>query len=215
MPDSLSRDLAGLPCPVVESDDPAVLDRIAERDVAFAVWTRPGPAGLANWLDALPADRLPEGRFVAEPDDVAQRLGVLCDLMGLDAGPERAAMIADITDLAQRFARLAGAPRVDLRLEAVDHDSCWRFHRDHVGLRLNATYRGPGTQWPPLDQAARAARAQRRCRGPLDELPRFAAGLFKGVRRAGRSAILHRSPPIEGSCTTRLLLCLKEEADED
>jgi hypothetical protein len=183
--------------------------------VTLAVWTRRAPPGLAAWLDALPPECLPHGRFVCEPEKVSARLAVLCDKAGLGHGRARALLIADIANLATRFARIAAVRRVDLRLEALDHDSCWRFHRDRVGLRLNATYRGPGTQWPPLELAARASRAQRRYRGTLNELPRFAVGLFKGERRAGAAAILHRSPPIAGSGTTRLFLCLNEDKNEE
>jgi hypothetical protein len=182
--------------------------------VTLAVWTRRAPPGLAAWLDALPPECLPHGRFVCEPVTVPARLAVLCDQAGLGHGRARALLIADIANLATRFARIAAVRRVDLRLEALDHDSCWRFHRDRVGLRLNATYRGPGTQWPPLELAARASRAQRRYRGTLNELPRFAVGLFKGERRAGAAAILHRSPPIAGSGKTRLFLCLNEDKNE-
>ena len=57
--------------------------------------------------------------------------------------------------------------------------------------------------------------AQRRYRGPLNELPRFAAGLFKGVVRAGTEAIVHRSPPVAGSGQTRLFLCLNEVHDDE
>jgi Protein of unknown function (DUF1826) len=60
----------------------------------------------------------------------------------------------------------------------------------------------------------RAVRARRRYRGALNELPRFAVGLFKGERRAGAAAILHRSPPIAGSGKTRLFLCLNEDKNE-
>jgi hypothetical protein len=182
--------------------------------VSLAVWTRRAPPGLAAWLDALPPECLPHGRFVCEPEKVPARLAVLCDQVGLGDGRARALLIADIAGLATDFARIAAARRIDLRLEALDHDSCWRFHRDCVGLRLNATYRGPGTQWPPLELAGRAVRAQRRYRGALNELPRFAVGLFKGERRAGAAAILHRSPPIAGSGKTRLLLCLNEDKNE-
>jgi hypothetical protein len=182
--------------------------------VTLTVWTRRAPPGLAAWLDALPPECLPHGRFVCEPWKVPARLAVLCDKSGLGDGRARALLIDDIAGLATDFARIAAARRVDLRLEALDHDSCWRFHRDRVGLRLNATYRGPGTQWPPLELGARASRAQRRYRGALNELPRFAVGLFKGERRAGAAAILHRSPPITGSGTTRLFLCLNEDENE-
>jgi hypothetical protein len=215
LPDALIRDIASAASPTVEGDDPSILDRIAEKGVALAIWTRPAPPGVAAWLDRLPPDRLPDGRFVAEPGGIPERLAILCDLVGLDDSSVRKRLIDDIAGLANVFARLSGAARVDLRLEAIDHDGCWRFHRDHVGLRLNATYRGPATQWPPLDQAARALRAQRRYRGPLNELPRFSAALFKGVKRAGASAVVHRSPPVAVCGQTRLFLCLNEEERDD
>ncbi len=200
---------------VVESPEDAVLHRIAEPDVALAIWHRPQATGLAAWLDSLPAERLPEGHFTGPAACVPARLAALCDLVELADSPERRALIDDIAGLARCFAARIGSPDVDLRLEAIAHDACWRFHRDHVGYRLNATYRGPGTQWPPLEQAARALRAQRRYRGPLNEFPRFAAGLFKGVVRAGTEAIVHRSPPVAGSGQTRLFLCLNEVPDDE
>lgn len=200
---------------VVESPDDAILHRIAEDDVALAIWHRPRATGLAAWLDSLPAERLPEGHFIGPAACVRARLAALCDLVKLADSPERRALIDDIAGLARCFSRRTGSPDVDLRLEAIAHDACWRFHRDHVGYRLNTTYRGPGTQWPPLEHAARALKAQRRYRGPLNEFPRFAAGLFKGVVRAGTEAIVHRSPPVAGSGQTRLFLCLNEVHDDE
>ncbi|KAF0102742.1 MAG: hypothetical protein FD144_2472 [Rhodospirillaceae bacterium] len=200
---------------VVESPDDAVLHRIAEGDVALAIWHRPQAAGLAAWLDSLPAERLPEGHFIGPAACVPARLASLCDLVDLADSPERRALIDDIAGLARCFAARTGSPDVDLRLEVIAHDACWRFHRDHVGYRLNATYRGPGTQWLPLDHAARALKTQRRYRGPLNEFPRFAAGLFKGVVRAGTEAIVHRSPPVAASGQTRLFLCLNEVHDDE
>lgn len=200
---------------VVESSDDAILHRIAERDVALAIWHRPQAAGLAAWLDSLPAERLPEGHFVGPAACVPTRLATLCDLVELADSPERRALIDDVAGLARRFAVQVRSRDVDLRLEAIAHDACWRFHRDHVGYRLNATYRGPGTQWPPPEHATRALKAQRRYRGPLNEFPRFAAGLFKGVVRAGPEAIVHRSPPVAGSGQTRLFLCLNEVHDDE
>jgi hypothetical protein len=215
LPDALIRDIASSASPIIEGDDPSILELIAETGVAMAIWTRPAPPGLAAWLDRLPPEHLPDGRFVAEPGEIPERLAVLCGLVGLDDSSPRKRLIDDISGLADAFARISGAARVDLRLEAIDHDGCWRFHRDHVGLRLNATYRGPATQWPPLDHARRALRAQRRYRGPLNELPRFAAALFKGVKRAGASAVVHRSPPVAACGKTRLFLCLNEKANDD
>ena len=200
---------------IVEAGEEAVLDRIVDQDVALAVWARPALSGLAAWLDALPPEKLPDGRFVATPAEVPAQLAALCDDADLGHCAARACLIDDVAGLAARFGRISGASRVDLRIEALDHDGCWRFHRDYVGLRLNATYRGPGTQWPPLDQAARALRAQRRYRGALNELPRFAVGLFKGVQRARAASVVHRSPPLSGSGVTRLFLCINKEFSDD
>lgn len=201
-------------CSIVEDHSRAVLTRLQDPGVSLAVWHRPEPHGLAAWLDALPPERLPEGHFVGPAACVPVRIAALCDLVGLADGAERRDLVADISLLALLFAELIGDPDVDLRLEAVDHDSCWRFHRDHVGLRLNTTYRGPGTQWPPPGEASRALRAQRRYRGPLNEMAPFAVGVFKGVERAGPGAVVHRSPPVEGTGQIRLFLCLNEVRDD-
>ena len=209
---AVPRDSAS--APVAEGRHPAVLSRIRDPGVALAIWHRRAPSGLARWLDSLPAERLPEGRFAGPVKDVPDRLSMLCDLVGLGDDLRRCALIDDIARLARLFAALTGNDDLDLRLEALDHDSCWRFHRDHVGYRINATYRGPGTQWLPARLAGRAVRAQRRYRGDLNELPRFAVGLFKGAARVGDQAVVHRSPPVEGSGVTRLFLCLNEVSDE-
>ena len=200
--------------PVVEGDSQPILSKLHEPDVTLAVWHRSLPCRLADWLDSLPREQLPEAQFTGPAACVAQRAATVCDLVGLPDSAERRALVNDIAALAQAFARLARSQDIDLRLEAVDHDSCWRFHRDHVGLRLNTTYRGPGTQWLPPEHAPRALKAQRRYRGPLNEMPRFAVGLFKGVERAGADAVVHRSPPVVGTGQTRLFLCLNEVRDD-
>ncbi|MFM8533002.1 MAG: DUF1826 domain-containing protein [Acidimicrobiia bacterium] len=189
------------------------MGRIQTAEVALVIWKRQPPTGVPEWLDALPSDHLPKGRFVGPAACVSARLTTLCDLVGLDDCPQRRSLVGDVSRLARSFAAVIGSRDLDLRLEVVDHDSCWRFHRDHVGYRLNATYRGPGTQWLPSQYADRALKAQRRFGGPRHEMPRFAAGLFKGVVRAGSEAIVHRSPPVAGSSQTRLFLCLNEVDD--
>ena len=205
--------VAGAPR-VVEGADETVLHRIGNNKVALAIWHRESLAGLERWLDDLPADRLPVGHFIGPAACVPARLETFCDLAGAEASSERQAFVEDVARLARTFAALSGGPLIDLRLDAVAHNSCWRFHRDHVGYRLNATYRGPGTQWLPPEHSVRALRSQRRYRGPLNEMPRFAVGLFKGVVRAGVGAIVHRSPPVAGSGQTRLFLCMNEVPDE-
>jgi hypothetical protein len=199
---------------VVEGHVQPVLNRLNEPDVTLAIWHREPLAEVADWLGALPSKQLPEGQLVGPAPCVPSRLRTLYDLVGLDDSPARQAFVADVSFLALAFAQLASAHEIDLRLEAIDHDACWRFHRDHVGLRLNTTYRGPGTQWPPLEHAPRALKAQRRYRGPLNDIPAFSVGVFKGVPRAGDGAVVHRSPPVEGTGATRLFLCLNEVRDD-
>lgn len=200
---------------VTEGLQSSCLKRIGEPDVALAIWRRAAPRGLVEWLDTLPADRLPDGRFVAALADIPCALEALCTAGGLTDCTFRRRLTADIASVAALYGRVARRERVQVRLEALDHDSCWRFHRDHVGLRMNVTYRGPATQWPALNQEARALCAQRRYRGPMNELPRFAVGLFKGVPLIGERAILHRSPPVSGSGITRLFLCIDGEIDDE
>lgn len=201
---------------VIQGDHPDVLSLISEPDVALAVWKRPPGtmAALGRWLDALPVRHLPDGQFVARLGEVPEQLSRLCEIAKCGASRERDRLIDDITRLARLFARATGRDEMNLRIEAIDHDSCWRFHRDHVGLRLNATYLGPGTQFVPAERAGAALRAQRSYRGQLRHLRRFDVGLFKGKNLAGDDAIVHRSPPIVGSGLTRLFLCINEATED-
>jgi hypothetical protein len=90
--------------------------------------------------------------------------------------------------------------------------ACRRWHRDCVPLRLICTCRGPGTLWmpPPLGPWALA-----QADDDLEQQAHvFEAGdvaLFKGCGWAGQThdnGIVHRSPRIEGTGQTRLVLVL-------
>lgn len=212
---ALKKEADPLSCPVVEAPAAGCLAQIATGTTTLAIWRRSAPEGHSEWLDALPSSQLPEGQFVVAPGRATAPLRRLADRASLHSSPERDWLIGDIAMLVDCFARIARCEAVNVRLEAIDHDACWRFHRDHVGLRLNATYRGPGTQWLPPERAEAALRNQRRYRGPLNELPRFSVGLFKGVVDAGEDAIVHRSPPVARHGVTRLFLCLDAETCDD
>ncbi|WP_159107088.1 DUF1826 domain-containing protein [Azospirillum sp. B4] len=198
-PPPAGRSFAG----VVEGGSPIVLARIADPAVGLALWRRADMSGgaLESWLDALPADRLPHGRFLVRPWEVVTALATVLP------GPGFA---TDVADLCRRFLAIAGGDWVDVRLEAVAHDACWKFHRDHVRLRLITTYRGPGTQVVAPVDGARALASQRRYRGPLYQLPRHAVALFKGCGETGgcEEGVVHRSPPVAGTGQVRLVLCL-------
>lgn len=199
---------------IVRADAPAILARVVDPWVGLALWRRTAPAEIAAALDHLPAERLPHGRLLTKLGQLGRSVDWLLDNAGLASTPVGAYLRADIAGIAVRFARILGSDLVDLRLEAVAHDACWKFHRDNTRLRLISTYRGPGTQIVAPELAARALGEQRDYRGPLENLPRFAVAIFKGSRAdPPECGIVHRSPPIAGSGRTRLVLCLNERSE--
>lgn len=109
-------------------------------------------------------------------------------------------------DLATRFAQRAGSDIVDLQLEAVRHNACWKFHRDCVRLRLVTTYFGPATQIVTAPNAARALRLQRNYNGPYLPIPVQTVALFKSDGAEHGIGVVHRSPPTESMGQYRLVL---------
>jgi len=182
----------------------AISQRAGRRSPAAApeIVMRAAPPGIAEWLDGLPPEALPEARFVARPADVAALLPDTCGLW----------LRGDIAALARDFAKAAACAAVEVRLESVDNDACRLFHRDHVAMRLLTTYRGPGTEWIAPEAAERALALQDGFDGTIERLPRFATGLFSGKAHP-QGGVVHRSPRIAGTGTVRLLLCLTPADD--
>lgn len=185
----------------------AVLDDITRPEVGMTLWQRTLAPDLAGWLSTLRTADLPGVRLLLRPEDwpaaAAQAQGPRHR-----PGSARAALMDDIGALIAAFARIAGCERVDVRLEWVGNNACWKFHRDAVAARLVTTYRGPGTEWVPPDSGARALAQQRGYDGPLHRMPAGTVALFKGSCADGCHGIVHRSPPIAGTRVKRLFLCL-------
>ena len=125
---------------------PRGLERINEPQIDLVVWQRSLPVALHDWLEPLPARQLPQGRVLATVDKLPVALAQLIAASRTPNGLGARILIDDVIDLASRFARITGSKPVDVGLEAVDDNACWKFHRDCVPLRLLTTYRGPGTQ---------------------------------------------------------------------
>lgn len=182
---------APLPDHVRIDSDSAVLATIDQPQVTLAVWERPSP------LPAPDLEGFPTIRFAAATPSVAA--GVREALDALPSRPWHETLAADVARLAMLYATWTGEERVEVRIEHVTGNGCWKFHADYVGLRLITTYCGQATQWLPQgateDTAPRALSA-----GDV--------GLFKGRERAGDGAIIHRSPPIAGTGEDRLLLVI-------
>lgn len=184
------------------------LGRIAAPDVDLVIWRRAQPLCLRTWLERLDTAQLPDLRLLAPPSDLGRALVPLLDAHGMPQDDMRDLLVRDIAELAAAFARIARTDLVDVRLERVAHDGCWRFHRDCVEARLLTTYRGPATEWVAPHHAERALRAQTHYDGPLERFAIHDVAIFKGSRAGAGRGIVHRSPPIVGTGAVRLLLCL-------
>ncbi|MEM8697729.1 MAG: DUF1826 domain-containing protein [Pseudomonadota bacterium] len=191
------------------TDSTEGLVAISEQGCAALIWHRTPIAGFQTWIDRLPPGDLPKLRIVLRPRNVRQTVLGICDQCGTPQTPERDWMINDIADLAERFAELMQAPYLRLRLDVIDSNACRRFHVDAITARLICTYRGTGTQYGVSSGDADPER--------IFTVPTGMPILLRGSDwpEHPRSGLVHRSPPIEGSGETRLLLVLDAIADLD
>ncbi|RMB02928.1 DUF1826 domain-containing protein [Eilatimonas milleporae] len=178
----------------------------------LVIWRRALPSGFRAWLENLDASCLPDLRVLVWPGSVRQAVAPHLDECGLPRGDMRDALIADVENLVLAFSRITGSDLVDVRLERVDNDACWKFHRDCVEARLLTTYRGAATEWVHPLHAERALSEQKAYTGPLEHLRAHDVAIFKGSCAGPGSGIVHRSPPVAGSGRTRLLLCLNKRS---
>lgn len=183
-------------------DQPSGLSAIRDQDCPAVIWQRPGPEAFADWLSTLAPRQLPRMREVLRPEAVRAGVAEACDLAGMPEGAGRNGLVDDIADLADVFAALMDAPYLRVRLEVVETNACRKFHIDGVTARLVCTYRGTGTQYGfttgPADP------------DPIHTVPTGVPILLRGTLWPIElpAKFLHRSPPIEGTGETRLVLVL-------
>lgn len=184
------------------------MSRIHNSGIGMAVWNRKLDAGLTGWLKRLPPARLPDGRVLVSVENARAAIRSILDAGDTPDSAYRRIFENDVVGLVRRFGRLADTKLVDVRLERIATDACWKFHLDNVPLRLLTTYRGQTTQWIEGPHEVAALKQQRSYTGPMRHLTPYAVAIFKGKQAAGGEGVLHRSPPIAGSGETRLFLCL-------
>lgn len=182
--------------------------RIHDPDVELVIVDRSIPGDLCQWLENLPPARMPHGRRLLEAADLRPAVVSLVDECAMPAGALREAFLDDVENLARTFMRVMASPAVDVRLETIRHDACWKFHRDFVPARLLTTYVGPGTEWVHPRDSEVALEEQTDFSGGISRFPRHSIGLFKGMWSGISGGIVHRSPPVAQTGETRLLLCL-------
>lgn len=188
---------------------PDELSTIREPHCAAAIWQRQPLEKFQTWLDGLASDQLPCIRTVLRPEGVSDSLAALTKTSGTPAGPARDMLVADIAELAAIFAQVMNTPYLRLRLDVVTTNACRKFHIDAVTARLICTYRGTGTQCGNSPNGS--------VPNQIFTVPTGAPMIIRGTRWLEQPSadLLHRSPPIEGSGETRLVLVLDPVADLD
>lgn len=185
------------------------LSAIHRPSVAAAVWQRAPLPSFQNWIDGLDADLLPKARVILRPEAIPDAVRHICDTSGTPDCPERDMLIDDISALATIFADLMRARFLRVRLDVVTTNACRKFHVDAITARLVCTYRGTGTQYGTGQNGNDPKR--------IVTVTTGAPILLRGTRwpEQPASGLLHRSPPIEGSGETRLLLVLDPVTDPE
>lgn len=189
------------------SDTPEGLAAIHAPGCAAAIWRRQTPHGFQDWIDALPADHLPATRTVLRPGVVGEAVQHMCAAAGMEDGPQRGWLVDDIAGLSARFADVMDAPCLRLRLGVITTNACRKFHIDSIRARLICTYRGTGTQYGVSHTGADPRRVFTLATGS----PMVMRGTLWPETPA--SGLRHRSPPIEGTGETRLVLVLDPVLD--
>ncbi|KPQ13316.1 MAG: Protein of unknown function (DUF1826) [Rhodobacteraceae bacterium HLUCCO18] len=191
------------------ADTPEGLSALHRPGCAAAIWRRQPLPGFQSWINRLDPDVLPRARVILRPEAVRNAASEACDASGTPVGPERDRLVDDIAALADIFAGLMRASWLRLRLDAVSTNACRRFHIDAVTARLVCTYCGTGTQYGISTDGAEPRR--------IFTVPTGAPLLLRGTLwpERPRSGLMHRSPPIEGTGETRLVLVLDPVDDPE
>ena len=176
-------------------------------DQDAAIWARTVPPKVQQWLDFLPARNLPSGRFVLSPVQVAACMRDLFKSTSIPASPALDWLCEDAGRLAQSVAQLDNTDLVRLRVERIVNNACSKLHIDNVVARLICTYRGQGTALG-LDPKTEAQ---------LQTVPTGLPILLKGKQWPGARmpSLHHRSPAIEGTGESRLVLVLEGCTEKD
>ena len=186
----------------------AALGPVLEPGTRIAAWHRDLPPSLAEAAAVL----LAHAPFVACAEDTSE--AALAMLATKLPAPLAGPLAADIRLLAEGFAALTGRAALRVRLEALVGHGCPRWHADAVGLRLLATYAGPGTEWLDVTGGARLARRLDPAALPAapQRLAPGAVAVLKGEAFPGNAGngCIHRSPPNPDDAPPRLVLCLDE-----
>ncbi len=189
------------------ADSPQTMNLIHTRGAAAVIWRRHPAPNFQDWIDNLDPACLPHARVVVRPNAVHDVVSLICGSAGIPGGGQRDVLVDDIAALADVFADLMNTPFLRLRLDVVNDNACSKFHIDAVTARLVCTYRGTGTQYGISTDGSEPKR--------VFTVPTGAPIILRGTLWPDPPlcGLLHRSPPIEGTSKTRLVLVLDPAGD--
>lgn len=182
--------------------NPEGLFAIHRPGCAAAIWQRDPLTSFQSWVDNLKPENLPKARVILPAGNVRDAVSQICNVCGTPDCPERDMLADDASALAAIFSDIVSTSHLLLRFDVVKDNACRKFHIDAVSARLVCTYRGSGTQYGISTDGAEPRR--------VFTVPTGSAMLLRGTLwpDGPKSGLLHRSPPIEGTGETRLLLVL-------
>jgi len=189
------------------------LNKIIEPAASLIIWQRSLNQSLLNWLSNLTPEQLPSGRVLTDRQNIRKAIGTFFSNISNDDQYEKTLLADDITLLAQKYADITRPNKIDIRLDVIQDDACWKFHLDRVNYRLVTTYLGEGTQYVSPENANEALEKQTDYKGPIKTIREQEVAIFKGSCNIPGTGIVHRSPPITVKQTTRLLLCINARSD--
>lgn len=189
------------------------LANITEPMFSLVIWQRTLPNALLSWIAEQKPEKLPSGRVLAERDKIREAIEVFFVNNHKANKNEKEFLANDIVQLAQKYADITDCKKIDIRLDVIQNDACWKFHLDRVNYRLVTTYKGEGTQYVSPENAEQALNEQTDYSGPIKKIDEQNVAIFKGSNNTCGKGIVHRSPPIKEKQETRLLLCLNARSE--
>lgn len=178
------------------------LNLIGTEGTGGVIWQRQMPEGFQTWIEGLSPLNLPSARAILPPQETRALVTEICETANTPAGPNRDWLIDDVCALTDTFVRIMSAPFLQLRFDVVADNACRKFHVDMVRARLICTYRGCGTQYSvQLDDRDPKQIGEVKTGDPI---------LLRGNLWPSQepNQLRHRSPPIDGTGETRLILVL-------
>lgn len=206
---SVRNFVKGTAAGVCIADRPEDLSALKNRDCAAVIWRRQPLPGFQSWIDSLQPELLPKARVIVRPEAVRETATQICEMSGTPACKERVRLVDDVAALADIIMALTPAPYVRLRFDVVTTNACWKFHVDAITARLICTYRGAGTQYGTSSNGSAPQ--------TVHDVPTGAPILLRGTLwpTHPKSGLLHRSPPIEGTGESRLVLVIDPISETD